>query len=215
MSDQAGLEVAELGCRRGGRRVLLDVTFAVPRGGALVVTGPNGAGKSTLLRVLAGLCPPSEGRLAIAGNVLAEDPSAYRARVGLLGHDSAIKLTETPAEALRFWTGYAGGRSTASPSDALAAVGLLELAGLPCRHLSAGQRRRLALARLMVRGADLWLLDEPAVGLDADGLTRLGAVLARHRATGGMVVATTHVEFGLGGEPHLTLGPASLDGLAA
>ena len=157
--------------------MLSGVSLAVPPGGAMLLLGPNGSGKSTLLRVLAGLKRPDVGRVAWAEAAV---PVAY------LGHADAIKNGLTAAENLRF---AAGGRPVGA---AMAALGLEALGELPARMLSAGQRRRLALARLTLSPAPLWLLDEPTLGLDAASLDLLTALLARHRAAGGGVVAATH-----------------------
>ena len=161
---------------RGERLVLRDVSLAVPAGGALLLTGPNGSGKSTLLRILAGLRRPDAGSIEWPG------PVAY------LGHLDAIKPGLTAAENLSFAAARGG-----SLPDALAAMDLTPLADTPARLLSAGQKRRLALARLMLAPAPVWLLDEPTLGLDAASVARLGIVLAAHRAGGGMVVAATHL----------------------
>lgn len=161
---------------RGERLVLRDVSLAVPAGGALLLTGPNGSGKSTLLRILAGLRRPDAGSIEWPG------PVAY------LGHLDAIKPGLTAAENLAFAAARGG-----SLPDALAAMDLSALADTPARLLSAGQKRRLALARLMLALAPVWLLDEPTLGLDAASVARLGTVLAAHRAAGGVVVAATHL----------------------
>ena len=202
-----GLRVAGLACVRAGRLVLRAVSTTLAAGQTLVVTGPNGVGKSSLLRVLAGLCPPYDGTVSLDGVDLAADPHLYRSRVGLVGHDLAIKPAETPREALVFWAAVAtpdGGRA-AAPDRALAAVGLDGLADLPGRYLSAGQRRRLALARLLVQGPRLWLLDEPSVGLDADGVARLQDMIVAHGRGGGLAVVSTHVGLDLPDIRRLTL----------
>ena len=203
-----GFCVADLACVRAGRLVLHGVTFTLAAGQTLVVTGPNGAGKSSLLRVLAGLCPPYRGTVGLGGVDLATDPHRYRSLVGLVGHDLAIKAAETPREALRFWAAIAaaGSGGAVTIDEALVAVGLDRLADLPGRYLSAGQRRRLALARLLVRGARLWLLDEPSVGLDADGVARLQGMVAAHGEGGGLTVVSTHVDLALADVRRLTLG---------
>jgi heme exporter protein A len=196
------LEARELACLRGERVVFAGVSFAVPAGGALLLTGPNGAGKSSLLRVLAGLLPAAEGRLLWDGADALAERAAHARRLRYLSHADALKPALTARENLRFyarlWGGGNGGGGDAEAA-ALEALGLAALADLPARVLSAGQRRRLALARLALSdgaappAAPLWLLDEPSVGLDAAAVGRLGALLARHRAAGGMVVAATHL----------------------
>ncbi|HYF08221.1 MAG TPA: heme ABC exporter ATP-binding protein CcmA [Acetobacteraceae bacterium] len=183
------LEARDLACIRGERVVFAGLSFAVPAGGALLLTGANGAGKSTLLRVLAGLLPAAEGALLWNGEDVALDRTAHAARLRYLSHQDALKPALTVRENLGFAARVQGGDITA----ALEGVGLAPLAEFPARVLSAGQRRRLALARLSLAPAALWLLDEPTTGLDAASVERLGALLARHRAPGGMVVAATHL----------------------
>ncbi|WP_426956677.1 heme ABC exporter ATP-binding protein CcmA [Muricoccus radiodurans] len=183
------LEGRDLAARRGGRVVFAGLTLAAGAGEALLLTGPNGAGKSTLLRILAGLLRPAAGAVAWDGEGIADDPAGHARRTRWLGHQDAIKPALTPREDLAFWSRLHGG----DPAAALDGMGLLPLADLPCRTLSAGQRRRLALARLTLGGAPLWLLDEPTLGLDSASVDRLGAALAAHRARGGLILAATHL----------------------
>jgi heme exporter protein A len=183
-------------CFRGDRLVLDAVSVGVPAGGALVLVGPNGAGKSTLLRVLAGL------KRLDAGRVLFDGSEDYSGRAAYLGHQEAVKPGLSVLENLAFAARIGGGDAGA----ALEGVGLAALAGLPARMLSAGQKRRLALARLSLLGAALWLLDEPTVGLDTDSIARFGGALAAHLAGGGVVVAATHVALPLAGAETLVLG---------
>ncbi len=181
------LRAIDLAAFRGERLVFSNLDFAAPAGGALLLTGPNGAGKSTLLRVLAGLGRAEAGQVLWDGEDALADRAAHAGRVAYIGHLDAIKPGLTAAENLRF------GAAAAAVDRALAAFGLTALAELPARMLSAGQRRRLALSRLLLRDRPLWLLDEPTLGLDAASVERFGAVLAAHRATGGVVVAATHL----------------------
>jgi heme exporter protein A len=174
---------------RGERLVFRDLSLAVSAGGALVLAGPNGSGKSTLLRLLAGLVRPAAGRVLWDGVEAFSDIAGHGRRVAYLGHQDAVKPGLTVTENLRFAASVSG-RSIAI---ALAAVGLEALAELPARMLSAGQKRRLALSRLVLSPAPLWLLDEPTLGLDTASIDRFGGLLAGHRAGGGMVVAATHV----------------------
>ncbi len=180
----SGLAAEAVSAFRGERLVLRGVDLRVERGGALLLLGENGSGKSTLLRVLAGLKRPDAGRVTWDGTDIDDDP----APVAYLGHLDAIKLGLTVAENLRI-------AATGRPLEpALEAMDLGRLRDLPARMLSAGQRRRLALARLaLAPAAGLWLLDEPTLGLDAASVERLGAMLARHREDGGVVVAATHL----------------------
>jgi heme exporter protein A len=174
---------------RGERLVFRDFSFAVPAGGALVLSGPNGSGKSTLLRLLAGLVRPAAGRVLWDGADAFSDIAAHGRRVAYLGHQDAVKPGLTVTENLRFAAAISGRSVTA----ALASLGLEPLADLPARMLSAGQKRRLALSRLMLSNAPLWLLDEPTLGLDTTSIERFGGLIAVHRTGGGLVVAATHV----------------------
>jgi len=198
MGSKGGMSVLEaenLASIRGERLVFSGLSFRVAEGGALLLVGPNGAGKSTLLRILAGLGRIEAGRLLWRGAEALDDlPVAY------LGHLDAVKFGLSVAENLRVWAGRA------AVAEALAAVGLAPLADLPARLLSAGQRRRLALARLVLRAAPIWLLDEPTLGLDAASVARFGTMLARHRDGGGVVVAATHLPLPLPGAEDLRLG---------
>ncbi len=187
------LEAEDLAAFRGERLVFADLRLALPGGGAMLLVGPNGSGKSTLLRVLAGLVLPEAGRVAWRGEDAAADPVAHAGRVAYIGHLDALKPGLTAAENLRFW-----GRPDAVRA-ALATMGLAALGDLPARMLSAGQKRRLALARLCLSAAPIWLLDEPTLGLDVASVARLGEVLAGHRAGGGVVVAATHLALPLPG----------------
>lgn len=188
-----------LACIRGERLVFARLSFAIEPGGVLVLTGPNGSGKSSLLRLCAGLIAPEHGRLL--WNAAAVEPEVHRARLRYVGHLDAVKPVLTVAENLGFWAHLAGG----DVPYALQQVGLSRLSAMPARLLSAGQRRRLALARLALSPADLWLLDEPTVGLDREGIALLGALVAAHRARGGMVLAATHVDTGFPATAELVL----------
>jgi heme exporter protein A len=185
------LEGRGLGCIRGDRPVFAGLDFTLEPGGALVLVGPNGSGKSSLLRVLAGLIPPAAGALAWDGAELDGAGEAHRARLHYVGHHEALKSVLTARENLAFWARLRGAPE-GTIDAALDRFGLAPLAEVPGRMLSAGQRRRLALARLLAAPAPLWLLDEPSVGLDARSVQTLTAEMARHRAAGGQVVVATH-----------------------
>ncbi|MGE0258305.1 MAG: heme ABC exporter ATP-binding protein CcmA [Alphaproteobacteria bacterium] len=180
-----------LACRRGGRLVFARIDLRLPAGGALILTGGNGSGKSSLLRLLATLLAPAEGRLVWAGRPVAADPHRYRAAIEYAGHLDAIKPALTPRETLSFWAALRGGVAPAIEA-ALDRFGLRAVADWPCRFLSAGQRRRLALARLIAVPCPVWLLDEPTAALDGDGEARLITAIAEHRAAGGRLVVATH-----------------------
>ncbi len=184
-------EGRDLLCVRGERRVFANLDFAVSPGGLLVLTGPNGSGKSSLLRVMAGLLRPAQGALYWDGAPVVEDPEGHAARLHYLGHLDAVKPVLTAAENLAFWAALHG-QGAAEVARALAAFDLTALAAVPARMLSAGQKRRVALARLRVAPAKIWLLDEPTVGLDTASLARLRAVIAEHRLAGGRTIAATH-----------------------
>ncbi len=196
------LRAEGLAAFRAERLVLCQISFAVDRGSAMLVLGANGSGKSTLLRLLAGLKPADAGAVLWDGEDVARDPVAHAGRVAYVGHLDAIKPALTVAENLRFNARLSGG----DPAAALAALDLTPLAELPARMLSAGQRRRLALARLALSRAPLWLLDEPSLGLDAASVAHLGTLLAAHRAARGVVVAATHLSLPLPDAAELRLG---------
>lgn len=204
-TQPAGLAANSLTCERGGRRLFGELGFAIAPGGALLLTGPNGSGKSSLLRVLAGLLPPRAGRVTWHGRDTADEPGPWRRALGWLGHDNAIKPQMTVAENLAFWAAARDGGDVAA---ALAEVGLERLADLPAAMLSAGQRRRLALARLALAPGGCWLMDEPTVTLDAASLERLATMIARHRAAGGVCVVASHEAVALPGAGTLVLGGA-------
>jgi len=184
-----------LACRRGERLVFTGVSFRLAAGGALMVTGANGSGKTSLLRLLATLSTPAAGRLVWGSAPIEADITEHRARLHYVGHQDGVKPALTPRETLGFWAalrGFALSRAPPLVDMALAAFALDTVAEWPCRWLSAGQRRRLALARLIVAPASLWLLDEPTSALDHDSQVALEHAIAAHRASGGQVVVASH-----------------------
>jgi heme exporter protein A len=195
------LDIADLACRRGGRLVFAGVSLGVGAGEALVVTGRNGAGKSTLLAAITGLVRPERGRVAIDAGARPAGEALH-----LLAHRDGTKAQLTPAENLAFAGALLGTGAGAPVAEALRRVGLGPAADLPTGYLSAGQRRRLALARLLVAPRPLWLLDEPTSALDSDGQALLEELMAEHRAAGGAIVAATHAPLPLPGAAHLALG---------
>ena len=181
---------------RGGREVFEGLSFTVAAGEALAVTGRNGAGKTTLLRLIAGLLEPAHGRLELSGGA----PEATLAeQAHYLGHRDALKPALSVLENLQFWHAFLGGTdpSVAAALTALEAVALEGLAGLPAAYLSAGQRRRLAIARLVAAPRPIWLLDEPTAALDTASQARLAELMRSHLAGGGIIVAATHGPLGL------------------
>ncbi|MGB5093392.1 MAG: heme ABC exporter ATP-binding protein CcmA [Parvibaculum sp.] len=187
------LEGVELACLRGGRLVFEGLSFALEGGEVLELTGPNGAGKSSLLRQMAGLLELAAGRLVMTPD---NGDVPLSARLHYVGHQDALKPAMSVVETAHFWAGYLGGGSDIEA--ALGALDLAALANLPVAYLSAGQKRRLALSRLMLAPRPLWLLDEPTVGLDTASIARLVALMERHLGAGGMIVAATHLDLGLG-----------------
>jgi len=196
------LTAQNLSLERGGRRLFAGVSFALEAGEALVVTGPNGAGKSSLLRAIAGFLPLSEGAVSCEGTASREEAIHY------LGHLDALKGALTAAENLAFWGAVLGGGGLPA-AVALARLGLAHVADLPVRALSAGQKRRVALARLLVAHRPLWLLDEPTTALDAAAQGRFAELVNAHLGEGGLVVAATHAPLGLDAARTLALGLAA------
>jgi heme exporter protein A len=194
----------DLGCVRGDRAIFAGLDFDLAAGGALVLSGPNGSGKSSLLRVLASLLAPAAGQLSWDGVDVAADPEAHRARLHYQGHHEALKPELTAAENLRFWAGLQQANGGAV-HDALDRFGLADLADQPVRLLSAGQRRRLSLSRILAASAPLWLLDEPSVGLDARSVRTLEGEIEAHRAAGGLVVLATHQPLDLADQQELSV----------
>lgn len=188
---------------RGGEAVFADIGFALTDGEALVVTGPNGSGKSTLLRVIAGLLPHASGRITVEGG--GEDFSTVAAACHYLGHQNAMKAALTVNENLEFWQSFAG-NGRLGIGEALEHVGLDGLGHLPFGYLSTGQKRRAAIAKLLVSHRPVWLLDEPTAGLDKASDARFAGLMQGHCAAGGIVVAATHLPLGLEGVKALEMG---------
>jgi heme exporter protein A len=221
-----------LECARSEHIVFAGLDFAVESGAVLILTGPNGVGKSTLLRLMAGLLKPAAGSITWDGAPMDDDPEAHGARLDYLGHLDGVKGLLSVAEDLSFWTGLGAGPSPRRPATpakrgesgcgraggrrapdgavegALEAMGLARLADLPCRFLSAGQRRRLALARVIAGSRPLWLLDEPTSGLDAGAVGAFEDAVGQHcRSRQGMAVIATHTSLSIEGARVLELSP--------
>ena len=194
--ERSGLAVV-----RNGRSVFSGLSFELAAGELLAVTGANGVGKSTLLRIVAGLLAPSAGRVSLEPATA----DSLASELHYLGHLDGLKTTLTVRRNLEFWRALWVGKAV---ELALEAVGLGNLADLPVGLLSAGQRRRLAIARLLIDERALWLLDEPATSLDAAGEQMLGRLIAAHLAAGGMAMVATHRELPLAATATLTLGTA-------
>ncbi|WP_214476518.1 heme ABC exporter ATP-binding protein CcmA [Mesorhizobium sp. dw_380] len=194
-----------LGGERGGETVFSGIGFALDRGQALVVTGPNGSGKSTLLRIIASLLPVAEGSVLLEGG--GEAFPSIASACHYLGHQNAMKTALSVVENLRFWRDFNGGGEI-GVEEALETVGLGGIGHLPFGYLSTGQRRRAAIAKLLVSHRPLWLLDEPTAGLDSASEARFAGLMGRHCAAGGMIVAATHLPLGLEGAQALVMGQA-------
>lgn len=179
------LEVENLAAARGLRILFEGLSFALSGGEVLELRGPNGSGKSTLLRILAGLTRAHAGTVRFKGQGEDEPGRHY------LGHLDAVKPSETAAEQAEFWARYFG-RAPAEALKAMKRVGLNGREQVPGRGLSAGQKRRLALVRLLVEPRPIWLLDEPTAALDVEGRALVTQLVAEHRASGGMVIAAIH-----------------------
>ena len=190
------LAAENLVIERGGRTIVNGASFVVRPGEALILTGANGAGKTTLLRALAGFLPLAAGSVRLdpdgGDTTLAEQAHA-------IGHANAVKSNLTVAENVHFWARFLGGGdgAAARTDRALQAFALEDLAEFPASFLSAGQKRRLGLARLLAAPRPIWLLDEPTVSLDAASAARLAAVVNAHTGSGGIVIAATHLPLGL------------------
>jgi heme exporter protein A len=197
-------EGENLACQRGETLVFEDLNFAVEAGAALWLAGPNGSGKSSLLRLMAGLLPPAGGRLLWSGTPIVGD--AHRARLRYLAHLDAVKSHLSAAENLCFWADY-WSLPRADVPRSLERLGLAALADAPARRLSAGQRRRLGLARLALGPAALWLLDEPSAALDSQGFALLGELIEEARGSGGMVIFSSHDTLPVASPLRLTLEP--------
>ena len=193
-----------LACVRSDRLVFTGLDFDFGPGDATLLVGPNGSGKSSLLRLMAGLAPPAAGTMNWDDFALRADPERHFARLHYVGHADAVKPYLTVAENLALWAGLRGGGAD-DVAAALECFGLDRLDNFAGRLLSAGQRRRLGLARLAATPAALWLLDEPTVALDRESVGALYAAIAAHRAGGGIAVIATNVDMALDGARTLEL----------
>jgi heme exporter protein A len=195
----------DLTLARGGRTVVAGISFSVGEGEAMLLTGPNGSGKTTLLRALAGFLRPVSGAISLDGG---DSEQTIAEQCHYAGHGNAVKDELTVLENVRFWAAFLGGGG--SKADALLdPLQLTHLADIPAAYLSAGQRRRLGLARILAAKRPIWLLDEPSVSLDTASVAALGGLVEAHRRSGGLVVAATHVDLGLANTRELRLGVAA------
>jgi heme exporter protein A len=197
----AALTGDKLSCRRGFKPLFRDLDLTARAGRALVVTGPNGAGKSSLLRLLAGLLAPSAGNVRLSGG---PEEGGLREHLHYLGHDDAVKGALTVAANLDFWRQVLG-PTGCDVEEALDEVGLGGLGRLRASVLSAGQKRRLAIARLLVSQRPIWILDEPTTALDVKAQAQFAAFGRAHLAAGGILIAATHAPLDLGEADELNL----------
>jgi heme exporter protein A len=191
-------------CVRGGREVFSSLDFEASSGEALAVVGPNGSGKTSLLRLIAGLLAPADGSIVLEGG---EDELTLAEQSHYLGHRDALKPALSVSENLRFWRDFLGG-VTSDPAENLAVVELDHAARLPAAYLSAGQRRRLSIARLLTVRRPVWLLDEPTNALDTAGQKLFSTLMGDHLASGGLIIAATHMPLGIAARS-LRVGEAS------
>jgi heme exporter protein A len=193
--EWAGMRLSGHGvrCIRGDREVFSGLDFVTSAGEALAVTGANGAGKTSLLRLIAGLLAPAGGSIDLAGG---DSELTVAEQAHYLGHRDPLKPALSVTENLAFWASFLGPRAT-NAGSALAAVGLDHIAALPAAYLSAGQRRRLSIARLVAVPRPVWLLDEPTSALDSAGQTLFAGLMTGHLRQGGLIVAATHTELGI------------------
>ena len=183
----------EVGCVRGGREVFSGLSFEATSGEALAVVGPNGSGKTSLLRLIAGLLAPARGSIILEGG---EAELTLAEQSHYLGHRDALKPALSVSENLDFWRDFLGGAKT-NPAESLATVELDHAAHLPAAFLSAGQRRRLSIARLLTVQRPVWLLDEPTNALDTAGQKMFALLMGDHLARGGLIIAATHTPLGI------------------
>ena len=183
----------EVGCVRGGREVFSGLSFEAAAGEALAVVGPNGSGKTSLLRLIAGLLAPARGSIILEGG---EAELTLAEQSHYLGHRDALKPALSVSENLNFWRDFLGGTKT-NPAESLATVELDHAAHLPAAFLSAGQRRRLSIARLLTVQRPVWLLDEPTNALDTAGQKLFALLMGDHLARGGLIIAATHTPLGI------------------
>ena len=193
-----------LSCIRGERLVFSGLDFTVEPGSVLALTGNNGSGKTSLLRVMAGLTHPIAGELAWHDGSVADNPERHHNRINFVGHLDAVKAVLSAYENLQIWASLNGGTDK-TISIALRKMGLKGLENTPGRYLSAGQKRRVSLARLVASRAKLWLLDEPTIALDSASVDALRDLITEHRNSGGMTIVANNIDLGIKDTTELNL----------
>ena len=192
------LEAVNLSCARGERRLFSGLNFSLPAGSFLQAFGPNGSGKTSLLRIICGLTTPAAGEVRWEGTKIRRLGEEYFAQIAYVAHQNGIKDELDPVENLRIFCGVSGNALSKREAQlVLERVGLSKQKHLPARLLSAGQRRRLALSRLLASRARLWILDEPLASLDDDGATLARNLISEHLSSNGLAIIATHQEMGL------------------
>ena len=204
MSDEAHLmtehvlELSNLACRRGGRLLFSGMDLSLTEGDAALITGPNGSGKSSLLRVIAGLIQPLQGQIHWEGQNAVKFSDNFRSAIRYVGHSDGLQPVLSVLENLKYWSQlYGSSQDLEKLNRGLESVGLFDLSELPARVLSAGQRRRLALAKAIATDGRLWLFDEPTVALDRQSVNRIETAISEFRASGGIVIASTNAPLNL------------------
>jgi len=203
VSSDEGLEVRNLACSREDRELFSSLNFRLSSGHAIQIEGPNGSGKTTLLRMLCGLRLPDEGEILWNGRDISEERSAFLSNLSYIGHAHGVKGELTPLENLRVSQAMAARNNSLSLDEALERVGLFGFEDAPSRTLSAGQRRRVALARLLINPTPLWILDEPFTAIDIQGQKQIETMITDHVLNGGMAILTSHHPLDLS-EDHLS-----------
>ncbi|MGQ9425333.1 cytochrome c biogenesis heme-transporting ATPase CcmA [Gilvimarinus sp. F26214L] len=195
--ETEALELRNLACERDGRILFSGLDLTVSSGEILQVHGPNGSGKTTLLRILTGISSDFEGSVQWCGTELHRNRFDYHRNLLYIGHLPGVKRALTPEENLAWYCGLSGGAGREAIGWALAEVGLAGYEDVPSHQLSAGQHRRVALARLYLSGARVWILDEPFTAIDVQGVTKLRDLFSRHVKNGGLLILTTHQDLGM------------------
>lgn len=198
-AEISALNAHALACRRGGRLLFANLSFTLAPGQVLTLRGPNGSGKTSLLRLLAGLTPLEAGHISWGDASIRPGAEDHRERLHYAGHSLALKTAFSVTDNLLFWARYLGG-NIAQLAHALAVMDLTPLADMPVALLSAGQQRRVSLARLLMVPRPLWLLDEPTIALDSETLVRLSDMIKQHLDNGGMAIIATHTDTGVKGQ---------------